>query len=314
MSKLRHVRDGEPLRIPASAYNAFVDAARAHKAGELSGGAQPGQAGRQPGIVMVRNANPPPGEGEPSGDVDRFGILTITGVFPSPTQNADAFANGPAFAGMTPAPWLAAQDLELFAIAQAPIARTRYGPAMLAGVTPVKVEIVSAAHRRARSIIGDEEDGGDSTKLISCHSGPAEILWAEPGTGDRSAVVRLGPAAPPAYCRGLVKVDEAAGANHVTVRPANANWTEAEETTPDVKVYLWLKTGADDTAVRAHSRVLQDERVWYIDAGPEGDPPVATGVLIGRWMTPPVSGWLTGMYTTIDANGWLICDYLRAGG
>ena len=40
---LRKVRTGEPLRIPAAAYNAFVDAAIANRASERNAIADPGR-------------------------------------------------------------------------------------------------------------------------------------------------------------------------------------------------------------------------------------------------------------------------------
>ncbi len=57
----RKVKTGDQLRIPASAYNAFVDAALDLRGRQQNRGqtAQPGSEGRSGGIILVRNDSDP---------------------------------------------------------------------------------------------------------------------------------------------------------------------------------------------------------------------------------------------------------------
>ena len=76
---LRKVRTGEPLRIPAAAYNAFVDAAIANRASERNAIADPGRDPAQRGIVLVRNDSPD--------DLPAHHALAITGVLVEPGED-----------------------------------------------------------------------------------------------------------------------------------------------------------------------------------------------------------------------------------
>ena len=74
---LRKVKPGDPLAIPAEAFNAFIDAARDVQSRRLAQrqGAQPAQ---DPGttVVLVRN--------DSGADRDRFDVLGIAGPLISP--------------------------------------------------------------------------------------------------------------------------------------------------------------------------------------------------------------------------------------
>ena len=72
-----------------------------------------------------------------------------------------------------------------------PVRSNEIGRAYIAGVTPVRVNVIDANHTRA-----DVEDG-DATRLRSSPgggsgSGGAQILWKEDGTGEVWALVVLG--------------------------------------------------------------------------------------------------------------------------
>ena len=78
---LRKVRSGNPLRLPAGAYNAFVDAAvdlrRRQGRGEAVAG--PLVESAQRGIVLVRN--------DSDDDIEPYHALAITGVLVEPGED-----------------------------------------------------------------------------------------------------------------------------------------------------------------------------------------------------------------------------------
>ena len=72
----RKVRSGQPLRIPAAAYNAFVDAAVDLRRRERNANAGPALEPAQRGIVLVRN--------DSDDDIEPYHALAITGVLVQP--------------------------------------------------------------------------------------------------------------------------------------------------------------------------------------------------------------------------------------
>ena len=70
---LNKVNSGDPLKIPATAYNAFVEAALAHRQSQqnVMGGMKPGLPSNALNLVKVRN--------DSGADVPQYGILGIGG-------------------------------------------------------------------------------------------------------------------------------------------------------------------------------------------------------------------------------------------
>jgi hypothetical protein len=171
----RKVRPGEPLAIPAAAYNAFVDAARESQTRRLAQeqGSQP--AGRQTGIVFVRNDG-----GE---DRERFDVLGIEEPVFTPADDEDTFKNQVALAGVVPT---AEDHTGKLVILLEPIAAGAVGRACIAGVCPAWLYVADEGHTFA-----DVYDG-DATMLRSGPTGSAQIIWKEEGTGPLWAVVRIG--------------------------------------------------------------------------------------------------------------------------
>ena len=80
---IKKVSKGSPLNIPAEAYNAFVDAANAHR-GQMFSSAGASKAAASPGQVLVKNSS--------GYDCGRFSILGIDdSVGITPTDNLTAF-------------------------------------------------------------------------------------------------------------------------------------------------------------------------------------------------------------------------------
>jgi len=172
---LKKVTTGSPLTIPAAAYNAFIDAARAEQAHQGDQGV-PGQAvPRESGIVLIKNTT--------ESDLDRFAILGIDSPIFTPDEAEQEFKNRVALKGVTPD---IDDHLGRFAVLLEPLAAGRIGLGMVQGVTPVKVNIDAVSYRWAD--LCDAQTG----YLEAGNEGSARILWIKSGTGVKWAVVRLG--------------------------------------------------------------------------------------------------------------------------
>jgi hypothetical protein len=177
---LRKVQVGDPLAIPASTFNSFIDAARDFRARQTSATSDPIQSFRQTGIVPIKNGS--------EEDRNRFDVLGIGSPIISPTDNADEFKNRVAIVGVLPA---IDTHFGNFAILLEPMKDGAIGRACVAGVCPARIYIEKEWHQYA-----DVEDG-QPARLKSRPSGGAQILWKESGEGaEKLAIVRLGPPSP----------------------------------------------------------------------------------------------------------------------
>lgn len=194
-AELHKVRPGEPLRIPARAYNAFVDAAQQARRIETGMSAADVGTGINEQLVLVRN--------ESGDDLPRFGVLGINGPIVSPGDggNADEFKRRTAIVGAA----ITSTDeyVGRFVVAREPIPVGRIGVAFIRGVTPAVVEVGDEEHTHADTF-------PDSQYLTSGFTGAARILWKEEGTGQKLAVVEIGPGGRdrfPARLLGAVPID-----------------------------------------------------------------------------------------------------------
>lgn len=171
---LTKVSPGQPLRVTADAFNAFIDAANAHRAGQLGVGAEGTATGRTAGIVTVRN--------DSGADQDRFAVLGIGTPLILPSDNAAAFQERIALSLVAPDEELQA---DRFCILQEPIAAGALGRGLILGVTPVRLD-VTAEDDRTATIVTNE-----TGTLRTGSSGAARILWKEAGTGERWGIVQI---------------------------------------------------------------------------------------------------------------------------
>ena len=174
---LKKVQAGQPLVIPASAYNAFIDAALdfRQRTAHIGQGAQPSFP--QATIILVRN--------DSGSDRQRFEILGVDAPVIDPSYNEDEFKNRVALAGVQPV-----DDTHegRFVILAEPIASGKIGRAFAAGVCAVKINVVDETEE-PRFV---EMAGGTTANLEVNRRGSAGILWRVGGTGVQWAVVRLG--------------------------------------------------------------------------------------------------------------------------
>ena len=175
MADLRKVKPGDPLKVPAATFNAFVDAAVDFQRRQRDQGGGDLRTRSDLGIVAIKNNT--------GADVGRFGVLGIDSPIFTPDDNLDSFSNRVALVGVTPT---VATHTGRFAILLEPIASGKIGQAAVAGVCPVQINMASATDGFA-----DVKDS-DSTVLASGTFGAATILWKATGTGVQWAIVRFG--------------------------------------------------------------------------------------------------------------------------
>jgi hypothetical protein len=170
---LKKVQSGDKLKIPASTYNAFIDAAQAVK--DKSNFLSSTNKNSDSRKVIVQNNS--------GGNLDKFEILGISAPYVTPTDNETDFQNRITIVGVTP-------DIDdhkgKFIVLQEPIPNGKIGRGILSGETIVQIDVDDEAHEFA------EITDGESGYLTSTDSGSARILWKESGTGQVWAYVRIG--------------------------------------------------------------------------------------------------------------------------
>lgn len=175
---LSKVKAGDPLRIPAPTYNAFVDAARAHRTGRHTLGRTTRPELRQGVIVPIKNNS--------GSDRARYDILGLNGSLFSPTTDLASFQREIAMKGVAPA---AGTHEGNFAVLLEPVAVGSVGQAAIAGQTIVKVYVPDTdAEGYKFAEIGDAQTG----YLVKSAEGSARVVCIESGTGTKWAVVSFG--------------------------------------------------------------------------------------------------------------------------
>ena len=168
------------MRIPASAYNAFVDAAKANKG--VKQDARRGTRREQPdGVTLVKNNS--------GVAITRFGVLGVDGPIFLPSDSLDAFKRDVVLTGSTP---VAVSHTGKFVVALEPIAAGDIGKACADGVCITQVNFPDP---NVSNPCFAEISNGVTTSLFARHRGDAEILWHEgvPGGGGTVwAIVRIG--------------------------------------------------------------------------------------------------------------------------
>lgn len=168
----KKVNPGQPLRIPAEAWNAMLDVVARSKGDSIGLGGQ-GFTGAD--SVLVRN--------DSGSDVDRFGVLEVDGPLILPSDNLDEFQRQTALSGITPS----GTDNAVLAILWEPAADGEIARATMDGLAVVQVDVTDAGHGYA------DANTGDTANLLSqAAASPQQILWKESGTGTKWALVRMG--------------------------------------------------------------------------------------------------------------------------
>ena len=167
------VLPGQPLRIPASDYNAMLDAARAYRARQHDVSVPLAAAGGA-GIIPMRN--------DSGADLPVFAVLGISDVVFKHSDNENEFLYRFTAVGIVPNN----DDHPTIAVTQEPIANGQIGRVMVFGVTPVKL------------VREDDDESptagacGSTDHLQSAKLG-AQVLWEETYVGNEEhwALIRF---------------------------------------------------------------------------------------------------------------------------
>lgn len=171
----KKARPGQPLEIPAEAYNAFVETALAHKRNQLSQTAEV-QRAAPAATIKIRNET-----GQP---IPRFAVIGLGEPIILPSTNLAEFQSQVAFRGTLPQPG------KPFAITQEPIPAGAVGRCMVDGVTPVKLSIFDPDPEAQWA----EPSYQNVATLRTYRGGSMRILWRESGdTGTKWAVAAFNP-------------------------------------------------------------------------------------------------------------------------
>jgi len=176
---LKKVARGQALRIPAAAYNSFIDAAVDYRNRTVGIEGEYKQRDTRNGVIFVRN--------DSGGDLEQFEVLGIDEIVIGPEDNEREFRNRTVLAGVTPDE---TEHRGRFVIVAEPIAPGKIGRAYIDGVTPVKLDVPDEENEPRFA----EMDDGQTGNLKAMTVGSASILWREGGTGVQWAVVRIGQA------------------------------------------------------------------------------------------------------------------------
>jgi len=171
---LGKVNPGDGFVIRADTWNAFIDAARAHRRNEAgrAGAGLPTPDPLTPGcVVYVRNDT---GSTLPAWSTVKIGTPVVdAATYPFRVSRE------PVFPATTPD----GADIP-FAVTEEPIRDGKLGRAVVLGVAVADVSVSDSGH-------GYAAPAASSLVLASGTSGPARIIWKESGTGTLKAVVLI---------------------------------------------------------------------------------------------------------------------------
>jgi len=257
MTDFSKVLPGDALELPASTYNAMIDAARANQSSATVG---PSPRPRSTGqTVLVKNSS--------GADVIQYGVLGIDSVVFTPTDDLQEFKNGWALDCSGPT---AGTHEGVFVVCAEPIANGAIGRGWVNGTCVVQIDVLDAGHQFA-----DITDGDDS-QLTSATYGSARILYAEAGTGTKWAVVRLDNGALTEIRLGKPTEAYTTGPHATfTLDPCDAAGTDNGEANVTVQAGWTLPT-VDDTALTIPVTAIIPFRLaadgkWYVLGQPVQD-------------------------------------------
>ncbi len=178
---MKKVRTGDPLAVPAKAYNAFIDAAKDFHQRTANLGQQATPGYRSAGIVLVKNES-----GESRARFDVLGLGDPIFLPDGGSVAEQSFKNAVAFRGDMPDQTL---HQGRFVVLLEPLAAGAIGRACLAGVTVARLRLEDADQQ----VIHAEIIDADATALQPAAAGSAAVLWHQDtsGGGDVWAIVRL---------------------------------------------------------------------------------------------------------------------------
>ena len=174
---MQKVLPGQPVKIRASTWNGFIDAANYVQNQQRGIGGVPGKTANDFGTVLVRN--------DAGVVMNQFCAVALTNLLVTPYNNEADFRNRvPVFSGT--AFTESSNNFAQLAIATEPILPGGIGKATVLGVTPAPVRIDDLTHLFVTA------DTARPGVLKSAGSGYCRIIWRYPVTGDQWALLLMG--------------------------------------------------------------------------------------------------------------------------
>jgi hypothetical protein len=166
----QHVAAGESIQIPATEYNAMLDAAKAHRNRNVNLAPQGDGFGTL--FVHVENAT--------EQELQRFNIVGLDGPSVFDSQKPDDFCNRIIFKGVIPTN----AHKGRFAVLQQDAAPNQIVRACVHGVTVAKV-------KTENKVEYCDIESEETEFLVTAASG-VEVLWNDTSTEDNWAIIRIG--------------------------------------------------------------------------------------------------------------------------
>lgn len=178
---LKHVQDGQPMKISARTFNTVLDMAKIVQRRKFTDNGPPINDASFRNLIKVKN--------DSGSDVDRFGVLGIDAPLILPSEDLDEFQTRIFLSCVSPS---AASHRGQFVVCLDAIPDGETGRAFAYGVCPAYVNVNDASHMTC------DVKNSDATQLDSMASGgSARILWKESGTGSKWCEIRIGDTAVP---------------------------------------------------------------------------------------------------------------------
>jgi hypothetical protein len=171
--QFRKVLPGDPLKIPAEAWNALVDLSQDQKNQRHDQRSQTEGTSRQTTLAKVRN--------QTGADLDRFSIVALGAPIITPAANLTEFKRQLSFQGLVPTVGTGPK----FGVLLEPVKNNLIGTAAIGGCVITRVSVGSVAYNAAETIVGQ------NGYLRSVPHGPASVLWIESAGALRWAVIRF---------------------------------------------------------------------------------------------------------------------------
>jgi hypothetical protein len=171
--QFRKVLPGDPLNIPAEAWNALVDLSQDQKNQRHDQLSQTEGTSRQTMLAKVRN--------QTGVDLDRFSIVALGAPIITPAANLTEFKRQVSFQGLVPSTGTGPR----FGVLLEPLKNNLIGTAAIGGCVITRVSVGSVAYNAAETIVGQ------NGYLRSVPHGPASVLWIESTGALRWAVIRF---------------------------------------------------------------------------------------------------------------------------
>lgn len=177
MAEFDYVRPGQPMKIPASAWNTMIDAARGFLRAKNFVGSSGVEDPPNPVIVKVKNAT--------GGSISRFCPIELSDATILPTNNESEFFSKKVLNGVKPTAPSGRKSPVVVTLEG--IEDGNIGEAVLIGVVACIID-VSSGHEWDTYAEAAEDD------ILTLHagvSGFARILWKESGAGAKKAILLL---------------------------------------------------------------------------------------------------------------------------